>query len=329
MTKVAGRQVEIGVGIESTPGTSVTPTVYPQWNDFSLQATAEKSNFNSARGIRHAVSDSRIRRKMGEGSIGVVPNVQIAPYLFDLALGVLNTSTVDGETSVYDHTFTTQNEGSAMKTGTFVVKHGGVVTEEYTNVVVNSLNLEVSDDWATMTAELLSKFPTTGQSLTASYTKETQFNYSDLTVRFGSDLSTAENATAKPLKGFTLNINNNVMTDEAFLSGSNEPVDGGFVAGNQEVTGSYTLQFEDTTELEKYKNNTKEAVIAQFTGASIGSAETEKITIQLGRLILTSPPKEYNMDGLIILSQEFTVEHDSTDGNITAVVTNEDDGTNY
>lgn len=317
------------MAIESTPGTSASPTIYPQWNDFSLQAVVEKSQFNSARGMRHAVSDSKIRRKYGSGSVGVVPNVEIAPYFFKLAMGSLSTDTAEGETSVYEHTITRLDDNASMPTSTFVVKQGGVVTEEYTNVVANSLNLEVSDDYGNLTMEMLSQSPSTGVSLTPTYTKETQFSYTDLEVRFGTDISTAEGNSATKLKSFSININNNFLEDEAFLSGSPEPADGGFVAGNQEITGSYTLQFENTDELDKYKNNTKEACVVSFKGASIGSAEQEEIKLKLGRLILTAAPKEYNMDGLVILSQEFTVEHDATDGTLTAVITNENSGDDY
>src|SRR5690606_35067223 len=127
------------------------------------------------------------------------------------------------------------------------------------------------------------------------------------------------------LKSFNLNINNNIQLDEAFLSGSNDIATGGLIPGALEVTGSYSLQFENTTELAKYEANTKNAVIATFTGADIGEANNgvEQIKISLGRIVLTKPPITYNIDGLVILEQEFTVEFEATDGDIEVVVTNE------
>ena len=115
-----------------------------------------------------------------------------------------------------------------------------------------------------------------------------------------------------------------MLLDEAFLSGANTPVAGGFIAGRFQATGSYSLHFSDTTELDKYKANTKNAAIVTFTGAVTGGGTTaESITIKLGRLVLTGEPKVYNLDGLIILNQTFTVEYESTDKEVQVVIVND------
>ena len=328
MAKTAGRQVEVGLGIEATPGTAVAETIFLQHTAFSMQGIVEKELFVSARGIRNQSSNSMIKRKYSGGSISVIPNVVNAPYMFALALGSLSSAVAGGETVIYEHTITVQNTNASMLTATITVAEGAIQTAQYTNVVVNTLNLEVSDGYATMTAELLGQFPTT-DTQTESYTQETEFAYHNYVAKFGTSVSNANSGSATPLKGFTLNINNNVQLDEAFLSGSNEVTASGFVAGPLEITGSYSLHFEDATELAKYKANTKNAMVIAFTGASIGVSDTEEINIALGKLILTDAPIEYNLDGLLILNQAFTVEHDATDVEITVVVTNEEDGTDY
>jgi hypothetical protein len=145
-----------------------------------------------------------------------------------------------------------------------------------------------------------------------------------MTVKFGTSLSNAASATATPLKTFTLNLNNNVLLDEAFLSGSNQPVAGGFTAGRFEASGSYSLHFADTTELAKYKANTKNACIVTFTGPVTGGGTTnESIVIKLGRLVLTGEPKEYNLAGLTTIKQTFTVEYEATDKEVQVVVVND------
>jgi Phage tail tube protein len=201
------------------------------------------------------------------------------------------------------------------------VEEGAIQTTQYVNVVCNSLNIEVSDDYAKATAELIGKFPGT-DTISESYANETEFAYHQMTAKFGTSLSNAAGNSATPLKSFALNINNNVLLDEAFLSGSNEITAGGLVMGRLQITGSYSLHFENTTELDKYKANTKNALIVTFTGALIGSSSLETIQFKLGRLVLTSPPVEYNIDGLLVLNQEFEVEYESTDLELTAVVIN-------
>jgi hypothetical protein len=143
-------------------------------------------------------------------------------------------------------------------------------------------------------------------------------------VKFGTSLSAAASNDPTPLKAFSLNTNNNVPLDEAFLSGSNTPAAGAFVAGRFEATGSYSLHFTDTTELDKYKANTKNACIATFTGAVTGGGSTnESITVKLGRLVLTAEPIVYNLDGLLVLNQSFSVEYDATDKEVQVVVVND------
>lgn len=321
MAKTGGTQVNIGIGLESTAGTAVSATHYPKWTEFSLQAVAEKEMLTSARGLRIESSDSMIKRRYSQGDLAIIPNGDIAPVLFYLALGSLSTGTVSDGT--YPHTITVQNANASMKTGTVLVEEGGIQTARYANVVCNTLNLEVSDSYATLTAGLIGGFPDTG-SISESYSQENEYAYHQMEAFFGTSISNAEGNSATPLKSFKLNINNNVLVDEAFLSGANTPVAGGFCAGRLQVTGSYSLHFSDTTELAKYKANTKNALEVVFTGAVTGGGSTnETITIKLGKIILTAPPIEYNIGGILVLNQEFAVEYDATDGDISVVVVND------
>lgn len=319
MALTGGRQVNLGVGIEATPGTAVAASFFPKWTDLSLQAISEKTHLKSARGIRNANSDSRIRRKYGKGSFSIVPNATHAAPLFYLTLGSISSAGVVD--SSYTHTISVQEANASMKTATILVENGAVVTDRYANCVVDSLSLECSDDYAKLGVSFLGGFPDTG-TVTESFTQPTEYAYPDYTAKFGTSFANAAAAGATPLKGFTLNINNNVLLDEAFLSGSVTPAAGAFVAGPLEITGSYTLQFSTAAERDAYTANTKKALIVTFTGALIGATSTQDLTIKLGKLILTSPPVEYNLDGIILYKQEFTVENDPTDGTISVVVRN-------
>lgn len=328
MAKIAGRQVEIGIGIEATAGTAVAATDYLKWDSFTMQGVSEKKMLDSARGVRNKSSNSIIMKKYGKGDLACSATVDNAPYLFGMLLGSVSSATAAGETTVYDHTITVQNANASMKTATFLVKQGGVQTERYTNVVIEELDLTIDKDFAELKATLLGGFPDIG-TITSSYTQDTMFSKNQLAVQFGATLTAAGSATATPLVNLTVKAKNNVQVEDAFLSGSNTPVAGGFIAGPFEATGSYTLQFADTTELAKYQANTKNALIATLTGAAIGTSSNEKIVVKLGRLVLTKEPLEYNLDGLVYLKQEFTVEYDGTDKEMQVIVTNTNAGTNY
>lgn len=321
MAKTSGTQVVMGIGIESyaAPGVAVAESYFLPWTAYSIQGVSEKSHFIASRGIRNQSSDSMIRRKYSQGSVSFVPTVKSMPYFLSLAMGTLSSSVVAD--AAYTHTATINNTNATPRTATITTKSGAVQTAQYCNMVCNTLNFEVSDGYASATAELIGQFPTT-DTISESFAAETQFAYHQMVVKFGTTVTNAIAASATPLKSFKFNINNNVQIDEAFLSGANTITAGGLVMGRLQITGSYSLQFSDTTELAKYQANTKNACVVEFTGALIGSTSTEKITFKFGKLILTKPPVQYNIDGLIILNQEFEVEYDSTDAELTAVVVN-------
>lgn len=456
MAKLGGRQIEVGIGIETSAGTAVAATDYFKWDEFSFQAMSDKALLQSARGIRNQTSNSMVIKQYGKGSVGFVPTTDIMPYVMGLVLGSRSSGSAAGETTgAYDHTFTVQNANASMKTATILVKQGGTQTERYANCVVDSFDFSVDKDFAKVKLGLLGAFPDTG-SVSPSYTQDTLFSRNQLVASFGASLTaalgtaaystitsdatapadgdtvsignfngpatvytfkttltgaayevligadaaaalvnlkkainnagtagtnygvgteqhrsvvastittttilvtanrpgTAGNAItttetsshlswtstvmasgaaseASPLVAFSLSINNNVLLEEAFLSGSAQPVTGGFLAGPLSIKGSYTMHFSDTVELAKYKANTTHAMVVTMVGAPIGLVSQEKIQFKLGRVVLTKAPLEYQLDDIVILKQEFEVQYDATDKECTCVITNGYAGTNY
>src|SRR5687767_10969314 len=118
MAKTSGTQVAVGLGIESyaAPGVAVAETVFIPWADFSVQGIAEKAHFTSARGLRNQSSNSMIRRKYAQGSLGFIPDVKTMPYFLSLALGSVSSSGVSD--SAYTHTFTVNNTNATPRTAT-------------------------------------------------------------------------------------------------------------------------------------------------------------------------------------------------------------------
>ena len=131
------------------------------------------------------------------------------------------------------------------------------------------------------------------------------------------------------LINFSFDMNNGVLMDDAFLSGSTDPIAGGYVAGPLKIKGSYTLQFADTVGLAKYQANTIDACVVTLTGARIGTSANEQIIFKLGRLVLNKAPLEYQIKGLTYLKQEFEVQYDATDKELTCIVKNLNSGSNY
>jgi len=451
---IAGRQVQVGIGIETTPGTPVSAAAFIEWESLSLLSMADKTLLQSARGIRNKTSDSIVINKYGKGTIEFVPTVRNLPFFLELFMGSRTTADHSGETTVYDHTMAIQNANASMKTATLTIMQGALQTERYANVVVDTFDLTVDKDFAKVKIGLLGNFPDTS-SISPSYSQQTLFSRNQLLAFFGTSLSNAIGSPASatltsdatkpsdgdvvvigtitytykttltgapyevligaaaadsldniksaingssgagttygtgtvahplviatanadttqvikaivngtlanaivttttstylswdgatmdagtpgvgagptPLVSFSLAGKNNVAFADAFLSGANTPINGGWIAGDLEITGTYVIQFSNTTDLARYQNNTKQALVVELTGAQVGVVPSfEQIILKYGKLILTKAPVEYNINGVNYLKQEFTVQYDATDLEFGAVITNTDDGTDY
>lgn len=324
MARTAGRQVEVGLGMESfaAPGVAVAEAAFFKWLEFNVQGISEKTINHSARGLREQNLDSFISRKFGRGTMKFIPSSTTMPFILSLLLGSCATaSNADGSGSVYDHTFTVGQTNATPRTATLTVKQGATQVQQFLNTVVEKFSLSVQDGFAEASVDFIGQYPGS-DTMTASYASETHQNYVNTTAKFGTSLSAAAGNSATPLRSFSLEITNNYALDEAFLFGSNQITSGNLTMGPVTVTGSYSLPFTDTTELAKYLGNTENRALISMLGASIGSAETEEVLWKLGPMVLTKEPQSFPIDGINMIEQEFECRYDSTDKMIQAVVTN-------
>ena len=199
MAKTAGRQIELGIGVETTPGTGVAAADYIKWESLSFVAMSDKAMLNSARGIRNKTSNNIVVKQYGKGQIEFAPTTDILPYFLGLALGSRSSGTASGESAVYNHTFTVQNANASMKTATLTVKQGGIQTEQYTNSVVDSIDFTVNKDIAKCKVSLLGQFPTIVTAISPSYTLDSLFTRNQMLAYFGTSVSGALGTAASTI----------------------------------------------------------------------------------------------------------------------------------
>src|SRR3990167_9828724 len=103
MTKFVGRRGQLGIAVEATRGTPVSPTLWVPWATMSFQDRIEEVREEQGLGII-ADSDSKyVTQKMGEG--------EIEAQLYDKALGIILTGLIGAAPSTtgsdpYTHTYT-------------------------------------------------------------------------------------------------------------------------------------------------------------------------------------------------------------------------------
>lgn len=317
MSVKLGRQPYIGIGLETTAGTAVPATKYLPFVSCTVRGIQEPLLDDSAKGIREKTWGAALGPSRGEGDLEVYVDVENAPYLIYPALGTISSTTASGETTVFEHTITRKNT-NPPKTIT-VIYNDTQDTRKFVYGVVNSLELTVSDGLATLSANILSKFPTSGTG-TQAITNERILAFKDYTIKIGSGatgtaaLAAAASASATKVRSFSLRINNNAEVQ--YLSGDRSAAQ--ISVGELEIEGEYVLFYESTTDRVHYEtlqdgSNPVRAMIVTFTGDSIGSAETEEIQIKIPNFYIKERGIDTGISGFITENPSFAAVYDSSE----------------
>lgn len=314
MAVFIGRRGWLGIAIEDTPGSPKPPADYLPFLECSLVGRHEIVAEETARGIRDAEGESsQLSKKWGEGTIRMVLDPTLAPYLIGLALGDFGTPSSEGD-GVYTHTFSRLSSNTPK---TASVTFDRVVDRNiFTCLVVNSMELSFSDGVAELSADCLSRYPVTTSSGTLATTSGTIFTFKDAQVRLADDLTAAENATPIKVREFSLSINNNA---EAIHLSGNEDVEK-IAIKDFRVEGSLSLLFEDTTQRDNFRDFAKKAMIVTFTGNEIGNGMNEFVKFRIAKIRFVNFEPSLPLDDVAEQGIDFVAEYSSTDAKTIDVV---------
>ena len=328
MTVKLGREPFLGVGIETSAGTGVAASKYLPFVTCTIRGMQEPIVDEAAKGVRERVWGAITGQKHGEGDVEIYADVENAALLLYPVLGSISSGTASGEAAVYEHTIT-RKASNPPKTVTLIY-NDTQDTRKYTYSTINNLELNVADGLATISANFLSKFPTSGTGSQA-VTEERVLAFKDYTVKFGSGatgtaaLSAADGASATAISSFTLRINNNAEVQ--YLSGDNDAAQ--ISMGQLEIDGEFVLFYESTTDRVHYEtlldgSDAVRAMVISFTGDSIGSAETEEIEIRIPNFHLSERGVDTATAGFITENPTFVAQYDPTETrSIQIIITNQ------
>lgn len=309
MSVRTGRLGWVALSMETTPGSPTVPVDYIPFIDSSLMEKIDVLADVSARGIRDAQPEnSQLGKQWGDGSLKVNLDATLAPYLIYGALGSLADVSEGG--GVYTHTFSEVNNSNAPKSLSVIVDRSGVDRLLFPYSVINTLELAYSDKMAELTAAITSRFPTASTSGTLVTTSGFYYAFRHATVQVGSSITNAANsATPFKIRNLTLKINNN--SEAQFVSG-NRDVDS-YIQKNLDVSGSFTLAFEDTTERDAFYALTKQAMLITFLGNGIGNGMSEFIKWRLYKIRIDQNQVQMPPDNYVSQAITFTAEYSSVD----------------
>lgn len=244
MTRVIGRLTKLGLGRETTRGTSVAPLYWIPVLDLGFDDKFDLKDNESGFGNLAAIQDSRIVKQWAEGDYsGKIYDKSVGLELA-LLFGGVPTSVQRGVTGVYDNTYA-MAQTNQHTSGTLVVAEANQ-NARYALSVINSWKLEADvGDYVKRTVNLIGKTGVTGSD-TPTYTNENEFVSEDIVLKFaaaGAIDATIDGSTAVKAKSFSLEINKNADALQVFGTTGIDDV----VNKAVEVSGEFEMYYDDRT----------------------------------------------------------------------------------
>jgi len=298
MTKFVGRRGTLGIAIEATRGTAVSPTYWLPFVTMSFKDTIESAREEQGMG-KIADSDSfYVTMRMGEG--------EIESQLYDAALGYILTSLlgavpVTTGANPYTHTFTLSQTNQAKTLSLYWTDPDR--SYMFPNAVVDSLQMSVepsgivswtvgfktkgSKDWAAQTPN----FTAVGN----------KFLHQHLQFRLASAIGGLSGATPISLKSLELTISRNTIFDNVI--GTVEPED--ILSQQISIEGSINLNLEDDTYRNYMLANTYRAAEIKLLRSTSSS-----LTLQLPRLDFSEWEPDYTLNEIAKQSINLKANYD-------------------
>lgn len=307
MAEKIGRLGYLGLAIEANNGSAeATPDIFVPFTENSMRGHHEPIMDISARASRVKDHSSVAGKKWGEGSVAMYLDATNVGYLLKMALGSEARTQKSATPPVHDHLMYPTVSGNAVTSAT-LWDYKGVDVEQYAYASVDTCEIEINNDGiATCNVGLMSKFPSTVSAPTLTTVSGTIFTWKDMNAYFGSTVVDAEGSSAIKLNNFRMAVANNLALN--YKSGSNQPDT--ITTGALEVTGSYTLYFENATDRDRYYNLTKRAIVVTLDGAGLGSGYSEELKFVLKKVVIEDIDIETGLDDLFALTCNYRAEWD-------------------
>lgn len=186
-----GRREGIGIGIETTAGTSVAPGGWLRWLDQDLNNKVDVITNESAMGNVSQVSDSEVVTQYAEGKIGGKVTGTMVGYLLTGFFGSPATTGV----GPYTHTFSMTNSSAPAPALTLAVARP-IDSFRHSYAVIDSLEFSVEQGgWLTVEAAVKARVGAVASD-TIALTSETEFTSKHTTVKIATNTAGLAGATA-------------------------------------------------------------------------------------------------------------------------------------
>lgn len=312
-----GRKGWVAVGLQSAydvPAT-LSNSDYIEFTNNTLNGVQNQLELDQATSLRDRLAGTVAGSRSSEGDIEVYADSTYAGYFLVGALGTVQTASLGS--GVYRHTITRNNSNTPQYLT--AISDRGTDRQLFPNLAVDSLELKVGTELATMSTSLMGGFPMTTTSGTKTTTSGNVFTFANAQFAFSTTISGAQSAVSLLPHDFSLTINNNA--EVVIAHGANTPRSINFK--QFEAEASFNLYFENTTDRDAYYAQTKQSASFELYGNGIGGGFTESLVVNFYKTSVKSFSLETGLDDFYAENCELACEFDAaTQRTIDAVLTN-------
>lgn len=303
-----GRRNSVGIGKETTSGTSVSATYWIPKESWNMTPIVKKAVDNWGYWVIDERYDSETVQQMTETTLeGIVRDT----FFWALLMGTFGTDTPATVSSTYVHAFTRANTNTHPS---FTVHEFDLVQSYYSAYSMVD-ELEVSGevwDFVKFKAKLMGKKMVSESDPTVAFVEENDFRASQVKVYFADTEAGLAGASETKVKSFRITINKNLVPYQVLGS---DDIDGIY---NQQFTVSGDLEglFNSTTLYGLFAASTKKFMRITITNTdiTIGSAQNPKLEFVFGRVALEDWKKSDANNDLVMQTMWFAGEFNATDG---------------
>lgn len=319
MPEHIGRQVSVGLGLESVPGTAVAPSHWPRHMKLGFQRRKSTVSNTSAMGRMEEANDSAVVEEWADGPLEA--------KVYDLSIGVLlanmfgapvTTDNPDSNPAVKDHTFDIAQTNVA-KTMT-VTRLDQNSNRRHAMGTLETLEFTAEQgNWVMVNGQIMALAGTSGAD-TAAYAAENAFTSKHVVTKIASNVAGLAGATPPALKRVKLTIKRGVTRETPL--GTATPTS--FDLDKYTIEGEILAKYANTTYDDLAFTNTQQALQIAFrnTDVTIGAAANPALVFTLPKLRLDFEMSD-DLDKTIEQTLKFRGEFDTTAGYaIRAVLTN-------
>jgi len=314
MAEIIGRQLEVGLAVESVRGTAKTTA--ESWLKNTTGHIIDKAEFaddNSVHGVIEDQDGRRVVKKWVEGEMeGIVGCNAVGYFLYNL-YGKDTEATVTS--GVYSHLFA-MDETIIHNSLTLFVKDGGVQQLAINNSMLSKFELTVTvDDYLRYKATWLGK-TSVANATSPTCVADYDFIGKDIVVKIATTEAGLAGATPLSCKEVGLTFDTGLIND--FVLGAYNPDD--IYNAKLAIGGTIKKNFIDGTFKTLYQSDTYSYMSITITSANaISTTYFPTITILLNKVAINSWDRSGGADELVVEDIGFKAYYNATDAEASTI----------